>query len=224
MPLGRHTRQPRRQRCRPEVESLEDRCVPSGFPLHRHITTTFFYVGEPATAANGFIPNVRSAWDDFWQQHYGGVDDPVHRNGFLPAGFLPGQNPFYFALPYDDLNDQGVRKANARRVIPWARTTHVPPGDSLVKNRWILIQAHGKVAYAQWEDVGPFLTDDTAYVFGNAPPANTDGVHSGLDVSPAVRDFLGLADVDHTRWRFVNAGQVPGGPWQQIVTTSQVTF
>jgi hypothetical protein len=86
------------------------------------------------------------------------------------------------------------------------------------------ITAHGKVAYAQWEDVGPFLTDDAVYVFGHAPPSNTDGVHSGLDVAPAVRDFLGLADVDRVRWRFVDASQVPGGPWEQIVTTSQVSF
>jgi hypothetical protein len=199
---------------------LEDRCVPSVFPVHRHITTTFFWVGEPAGPANGGIANVASAWDDLWEQHYGGVDDPAHRNGFFPAGFVPQQNPFYFALPYDDLNNNGVRKANARQVIPRALQTPVPRGDSLLKNQWIQITANGRVAYAQWD----FLQDDAAYVFGGAPPSNPDGVHAGLDVSPAVHDFLGLGDVSHTRWRFVKAAQVPPGPWTQIVTTSQVFF
>jgi hypothetical protein len=210
--------------CRPEVELLEDRCVPSGSGVHRGITTTWFYVGEPATPANGFIANAASAWDDLWQQHYGGVDDPVQRSGFFPARFTPQENPFYFALPYDDLGNNGARKAGAAQVIPWARRTHVPPGGSLLKNHWIKITAHGRVAYAQWEDVGPFLDNDAAYVFGGARPGNTAGAHAGLDVSPGVRDFLGLGDVSRTRWQFVNAGQVPPGPWAQIVTTSQVFF
>jgi hypothetical protein len=152
------------------------------------------------------------------------VDDPVQRSGFFPAGFTPQQNPFYFALPYDDLNNNGARKADAVQVIPWARRMHVPRGDSLLKNHWIKITAHGRVAYAQWEDVGPFLDNDAAYVFGGARPSNPDGVHAGLDVSPAVRDFLGLGDVSRTRWQFVNAAQVPPGPWTQIVTTQQVFF
>ena len=214
----------RARRYRPGVEVLEDRCVPSGLPLHRHVTTTFFYVGEPATAANGFIANVQSAWDSRWEEHYGGVDDPAHRSGFFPAGFVPHENPFYFALPYDDLTDQGTRRPGALRVIPWARHTHVGPGQSLLKNHWIQIRAHGKVAYAQWEDVGPFRQDDAAYVFGGARPANPDGVHAGLDVSSAVHDFLGLGDVSHVSWRFVNDNQVPDGPWKQVVTTSGVFF
>jgi hypothetical protein len=94
MSLERRIRHSGRNRCRPEVEALEDRCVPSGFPLHRHITTTFFYIGEPATPANGFIANDQSAWDGHWVQQYGGVDDPTHRSGFFPAGFVPRANPF----------------------------------------------------------------------------------------------------------------------------------
>jgi hypothetical protein len=43
-------------------------------------------------------------------------------------------------------------------------------------------------------------------------------------VSPAVRDLLGLTHVAHTRWRFVNAGQVPAGPWTQVVTMDHVFF
>jgi hypothetical protein len=197
---------------------------PSRFPIHRYITTTWFYAGGPADEANGLIANMASAWDDLWQQHYGSVDDPAHRSGFLPAGFTPRQNPFYFALPYGELGNNGVGKADALQVIPWAGRTHVPRGDSLLNNHWIQIAAHGRVAYAQWEDVGPFLDNDAGYVFGSARPGNPNGVHAGLDVSPAVRDFLGLGDVSHARWRFVNAARVPPGPWTETVTTSPVFF
>jgi hypothetical protein len=34
-----------------------------------------------------------------------------------------------------------------------------------------------------------------------------------LDVSPAVRDYLGLGDIDFCDWRFVDFTRVPLGPW-----------
>jgi hypothetical protein len=34
---------------------------------------------------------------------YGGIDDPVRRKGYEPAGFKPLENPFYAALPYGDM-------------------------------------------------------------------------------------------------------------------------
>ena len=40
-----------------------------------------------------------SAWDQNWQENFGGYDDPDRRNGYLPAGFMPTLNPFYIALP-----------------------------------------------------------------------------------------------------------------------------
>jgi hypothetical protein len=36
---------------------------------------------------------------------------------------------------------------------------------------------------------------------------------AGLDVSPAVRDFLGLGSKDVCDWRFVEFREVPQGPW-----------
>ena len=36
---------------------------------------------------------------------------------------------------------------------------------------------------------------------------------AGLDVSPAVRDYLGLKANDVTDWRFVDFNEVPRGPW-----------
>jgi hypothetical protein len=35
-----------------------------------------------------------------------------------------------------------------------------------------------------------------------------------LDVSPAVRDYLGLAPTDVTDWEFVEVRDVPAGPWR----------
>ena len=36
---------------------------------------------------------------------------------------------------------------------------------------------------------------------------------AGLDVSPAVRDYLGMNDTDVTDWKFVDFAEVPNGPW-----------
>jgi hypothetical protein len=195
--------------------------VPS-YPWHNNIQTSWFYIGEPSDASNGYIPNNVSAWDDSWMLHYGGVDSPTKRVApYYYPSFKPKENPFYFALPYSDLTDSGSRKANAKN-IPW---WNGDPGSgvSVVKNRWIEISYNGKVAYAQWEDVGPSKTDDFNYVFGGAAPLNTFGVHAGLDISPATRDFLNC-DNGKASWRFVDAKDVPAGPWKNVVTTSQISW
>ena len=77
---------------------LEHRCV-----------ATNFWCGEAADADNDFISNAPSAWCDDWVESFGGIDDPQHRGGYLPAGFQPKENPFYVALPFADYDDEGVR-------------------------------------------------------------------------------------------------------------------
>lgn len=183
---------------------------------HTGIATTVFWVGEEADAENAFISNTSSAWDTDWQQHFGGVDTPDERNGYFPAGFIPKENPFYVALPYNDIDEQGHRKPTAKQC-PLARAENIA---SWCKNAWVAIRYQGKIAYAQWEDVGPMLDDDAAYVFGDAAPGNTFGAHAGLDVSPAVRDYLGLDGDDLTDWTFVDEDDVPDGPWYRIATRS----
>jgi curved DNA-binding protein CbpA len=37
---------------------------------------------------------------------------------------------------------------------------------------------------------------------------------TGLNVSPAVHDYLGLAPTDVTDWQFVEVRDVPPGPWR----------
>ncbi|MGA7373588.1 MAG: hypothetical protein WBW37_13435 [Methyloceanibacter sp.] len=177
--------------------------------------TTLFWVGEPSTDENDFIPNDQSYWDKDWQANYGGVDDPERRNGHWPADFTPKQNPFYVALPFGEFTEQNELKKDARRV-PWYRSGL----DPLLKNRWVEINRDGRSCFAQWQDVGPCGEDDFGFVFGKADkPLNTFDARAGLDVSPAVWHYLGMQDNCHAGWRFVDAGAVPAGPWTDIVTT-----
>jgi hypothetical protein len=86
----------------------------SRYPWKIEIVSTVFWVGETGSGAN----NTRSAWDPNWEGTYGGVDDPLRRNGFEPTGFRPLQNPFYAALPYFDMQ-AGRLKPEAPEVVPW---------------------------------------------------------------------------------------------------------
>ncbi|HET7239503.1 MAG TPA: hypothetical protein VFI76_10765, partial [Terrimicrobiaceae bacterium] len=58
-----------------------------------------------------------------------------------------------------------------------------------------------------------FRTDNWQYVFGPERPLPNLNKGAGLDVSPAVRDFLGMEDTDTTDWKFVDFDEVPIGPW-----------
>ncbi len=160
-------------------------------PWHRGVLATTFWVGEPG--------NEKSAWDPKWQANFGGVDDPKRRKGWLPASFNPKQNTFYCALPYNDVAGRPNRR-------------------SKLKGRWVQVRAGGESCYCQWEDVGPWRTDDKAYVLGGARPRAEQEAKAGLDLSPAVRDYLGLTGKDPVDWRFVRRGEVPEGPWRAVIT------
>ncbi|MCK5506450.1 MAG: hypothetical protein KAJ10_14910 [Thermodesulfovibrionia bacterium] len=188
--------------------------------MYKHTITTLFWVGEEANKDNNFISNTSSAWDEGWLEHYGGIDSPLHRCGYKPCAFKPKENPFYFALPYNDLNNNGIRKESAK-LIPWYQENI--DKTSILKNRWIEIVYRENICYAQWEDVGPLETDDIGYVFGNSPSNNTFGVQAGLDISPAVWDCLKLNTNYFITWRFVVELEVPPGPWKEIVTRSDVS-
>ncbi|HWL54392.1 MAG TPA: hypothetical protein VNQ90_18275 [Chthoniobacteraceae bacterium] len=185
------------------------------YPWKSNIVTTVFWVGERPTARNP-TPNHASSWDMRWASNFGGYDnpDPKARRGYLPAGFIPRQNPFYIALPYNDVT-RGTTKPEARFVIPWFKQAFERPGKSVCRSRWIAIRHRGRVAYAQWEDCGPFRTDHWQYVFGNERPKPNLNQGAGLDVSPAVRDYLGMANKDVCDWKFVEFSEVPFGPWSR---------
>jgi len=177
------------------------------------IGTTVFWVGEQGSASNP-VSNDKSAWDCGWISSYGGMDSPhsEDRQNFVPANFIPRQNPFYVALPYNDVDDHHTRP-EAPRVIPWFKSSFVRDGQSVCKGRWVAIRHGNKVCYAQWEDVGPFQTDHWQYVFGDERPRPNRNQDAGLDVSPAVRDYLALDNIDFCDWKFVEFLHVPAGPW-----------
>jgi len=182
--------------------------------------TTVFWVGEGSTGENGYISNVQSYWDEYWADSFGGVDDPKDRCGYAPCSFIPKENPFYVALPYTEFNQTGTALKASSKNIPWYGIDTLP----LLKNRWIEVVYNGKTCYGQWQDVGPFLEDDFAYVFGSEMPHNTFGEKAGLDVSPALWDCLEMKDNALTSWRFVDSREVPEGPWLKTVTTSGVSW
>lgn len=200
---------------RPAVEQADPQ---ADYPWHSGIKTTVFWVGENADKSNDFIHNRSSVWIYDWVAAYGGVDDPEDRCDSYPCGFTPKENPFYAALPYNDL-DSNCRPKSTQSSIYWFEgKSHM--GKSLIKNRWIQIRIGDKTVYAQVEDSGPFGEDDVDYVFGDHPPSEK---RSGLDLSPAAAQYLGVDGSDgqgQVAWRFVKQETVPDGPWRQIITKS----
>ena len=189
---------------------------PGALPWHFDITATYFFIGELATKRNP-TPNTASSWDSAWDDNYGGYDDPdpAKRDPvtYAPRGFTPQLNPFYVALPYNDIQ-RGGPKPEAERVIPWYRRDKAGKYESVCRGTGVQIYHNGRYCFAQWEDCGPFVTDDWEYVFKGKRPRNTQNNNAGIDISPAVRDYLGIkggSAVVH--WRFVDFSLVPGGPW-----------
>lgn len=202
---------------KPLLFSTPSKTAPRQYPWKFGIVTTTFWIGERPTANNP-VPNHKSSWDANWARNYGGTDSPDRSRrtrSFAPAGFTPGQNPFYVALPYNDKTRTG-HKPEAAEVIPWFKDAYKSPHQSVCKGRWVAIRKGTKVCYAQWEDAGPFRTDHWEYVFGQERPRPNLNRGAGLDVSPAVRDFLGMDDTDVTDWKFVEFSEVPTGPWAQF--------
>lgn len=185
------------------------------YPWKQFVESSLVYVGESTEGSKSAtcIP-----WDAEWKNHFGGNDDPepgqriadFQKGDFRPKSFVPKLNPFYVALPYNDLLNATDHKPDADDHLPWAAGVRKEAGTSRCKDRWVQIYRAGKSCYGQWEACGPFLTDDWEFVFGNKPPKNGG---AGIAVSPAVRDYLELPSGAKVHWRFVEAGQVPYGPW-----------
>lgn len=187
---------------------------PGRYPWKAGIVTTIFWIGEHPTVNNP-VPNDKSSWDKFWTASYGGFDnpEPSARRNYIPVSFVPRQNPFYVALPYNDIEGAHT-KPEAASVIPWFKEAFVRDGQTTLKGRWVAIRHGSRVCYAQWEDCGPFRTDHWQYVFGNERPRPNLNQGAGLDVSPAVRDYLALGNKDICDWKFVEFREVPAaGPW-----------
>lgn len=192
------------------------------YPWRTNITATVFWIGEQPTQNNP-TPNHKSSWDQAWAINFGGYDNPDpgarvadNRTGeFRPKGFTPQLNPFYVALPYNDVAGWGRHKPEASKVIPWFNRMNPEPGKTVLKGRWVQIYNGKRSCYAQWEDCGPWVTDDYEYVFLGKPPKNTSNKNAAIDISPSIRDYLNLQSGQKCHWRFVEDAQVPYGPWKK---------
>jgi len=205
-----------------EIAIEEEKNSVKTYPIHKNITATLFWVGEKGSDDNDDISNFPSAWDDKWKSHFGGVDSPKKRNGYYPAAFTPKENPFYIALPYNDFDKKGNRKKEIFTLASWTKDRKCADNESYLKNRWVKIEKDGKSAYAQWEDVGPFGENDAAYVFGSEKPDNKENKNAGIDLSPAVYDYLKMNSNEKIDWQFIEFSEVPDGPWKKIITKSQI--
>ncbi len=187
------------------------------YPWRKNITATVFWIGEKPTTRNP-TPNHASSWDTQWQKNYGGFDNPnkAARFNYRPKAFTPRLNPFYIALPFNDCLNYRTSHPIAHRVIPWwHKRADKRPGKTSCKGRWVQIIHGRKVCYAQWEDCGPFTTNDWQYVFGGKRPKNSQNGGAGIDVSPAVRDYLGMKSSGKVHWRFIDFANIPRGAWSQ---------
>jgi hypothetical protein len=202
-----------------------------GYPEHTNVIASVFWVGEGESTDNGFIQNRSSAWEEDWQGRFGGEDSPDARSGYCPTAFIPRENAFYVALPYNDLDALGKRRPEAASTVPWfaaaeaastadGGTGRKPDGrlQSVLEHRWVEVSLQGRRCYGQWEDVGPFLEDDAAYVFGTAAPRNKVDLGAGIDLSPAMGICLRVDGDAIVSWRFVEQREVPQGPWSVVVT------
>ena len=213
------------------------------YPWHTGIVSTTFWVGEVFDPDASDGSQVYSTYDSGWMQSYGGCDGLVTdgvcvteprtaENDFFPTAMTPLENPFYLDLPFDDVNNPDAF-ASREEVVPWAdeEAYQGSEGDnqvSLMKNRWVRLEANGQTCYGQIQDAGPGVYNDVEYVFGedDARPENRNFNGAGMDVSPALNGCLRFTDVngqsDRVDWQFVDDADVPDGPWTRIVTTSGV--
>lgn len=209
---------------------------------HDGVQATTFWAGElydPDLGVEG--QNISSAWDVDWTEHHGGCDgveieadadtgnvcgfeERVAAEDFMPRAMTPRENPFYLALPFDDLNNDDAFSQRAN--IPWADDPgyagRLEDRDfSYMKNRWVQVEGPDGSCYGQIEDAGPGEYADFGYVFGDAPPIE----EIGIDLSPSLYACVGLgpeAGIGVVSWRFVD--RPPPGPWTEVVTVRQVDF
>jgi hypothetical protein len=173
------------------------------YPWKTDIITGVFWIGEVSPA---------SGWDQNWMRENGGSDDPADEQGYASSTHASQLNPFYVALPFNDLADP----EKARRWVPpnWFKPSQDGKSVSACHDRWVEIKSTtGRTCFALWEDVGPGGADDAEYVFGTGRPENVN--HIGLSVSPAVAKYLGIrpSGTAITSWRFVDNPDVLPGMW-----------
>src|SRR5437763_16827627 len=103
-----------------------------------------------------------------WTKSYGGFDDPnpAHRRNYVPLKFMPQQNPFYCALPYND-KAHTFHRPEAPRVGSRYKDAYYGPAVLTCKDRSITMRNCNRCAYAHLEDASTYRTDHYQYVIDN---------------------------------------------------------
>lgn len=173
---------------------------------HENIEASTFWIWEEETAENAYISNDSSAWDEDWWEHFDDWDE----------------NSFYIALPYNDFTDGWIRRENSKD-IPWY-TGEEKNRESIVKNRWIKVEYKWKTAYAQWEDVGPLLSNDFDYVFWYWKSNNDFSLKAWIDLSPDLSDYLWFNWSWKVDWKFVSSYCIPDWKRTETITESNINW
>ena len=184
---------------------------PRYVPTHSHpwktsIATDVFILSDVSSTER---------WDTHWVRDNGGNDTVYEMSGYASANHASALNPFYVALPFNDLAHPDA----ARKWMPagWISAAKTDPASnakpaSACQDRWIEIKnRYGRVCFAQWEAAAPEPADDALYVFGDDAVKPREKI--GLRVSPAVAKYLGVDGTTFTSWRFVDDQDVLPGMW-----------
>jgi len=147
--------------------------------------------------ANYPVSNYRSSWERIGQAITADLTTRSStRRNYNSGGIYPLQIPSIVRCR-TTMSRTASLKPEAPLVI---HGSNRPTRDwsSVCKDRWVAIRKENRTCYAQWEDCGPFRTDHFQYVFQMNGQANLNE-GAGLDVSPAVRDYLRLQPTDTNR-------------------------
>jgi len=87
-------------------------------PLETNVAATPFWVGEEHVTRKT-LTQYASPWEKYWLKSFGGVDgpEPTASGNNISISFVPHQNTFYYALPYNDV-EQGQFKSEEPNVVP----------------------------------------------------------------------------------------------------------
>ena len=147
--------------------------------------------------------------------NYGGFDnpDPSRRHDYIPVIYVPRQNPFYCALPYNDVS-HGQFKPEAPMVVPWFRQAYVRTGAFGLQGplgrdpprQPGLLRAMGRLRTFPHRSL-PIRFPERAAETEPEPRRRSRCLAGGARLSRP-------RPTDVTDWQFVEVRDVPPGPWR----------
>lgn len=140
----------------------------SKYPIHSGINASTFWAGEGAGDANHNISNVPSAWESDWATSFGVEDWPglSRDSDYIPTDSrftgdeYPKVNPYYFALPYNDMSEivyDGDKVSNVVGLQSDYTTYYIPylsrDGVKTTDTRWLYgYTRKGSATKIPWKD------------------------------------------------------------------------